>query len=145
MKRLELAFLRRVFVSLIASGSIWFTAVAMDIDARGVSLIRLLSFHPFFYFFLVWPFVVAGANSRVLVFRSVACGTALLYYLIVLLFDAKNFFIGISHFFHDCYRVIRLMGIDGWILLSVWFVAFSAIQYMIWHPFKTAPMKGSVN
>ena len=144
MKPSRFSFFGRVFTSLIASGLIWFTAIGMDLDARGVSLIRLLSFQPFFYFFLVWPFVVVAGNSKLAMLRLLAWGITLGYYVLIPVFYAGRFFSGISQFFHDCHRVIRLMGIDGGILLCVWLMAFSTIQYMIWFPIKTAPRNSLV-
>lgn len=138
MKQPRFAFYRRAVISFIASGLVWFTAIGMDLDARGVSLIRLLSFQPLFYFFLAWPFAVMAANSKSPVLRRAAWGTAVLYYLVILVFNGRSIFSGIFHFFKDCDRVIRLMGFDGGILLFTWLVAFSSIQYMIWHPIKIA-------
>ena len=124
----------RAFLGIGATVIFGITGVLLTFDPSGVFLIRVLTFEPLSWGFLLWPLFILLANRPQLELRVSGRILAITYLAYVRQSNLDRFNEGVFNFIEDCDRLVSLTGPLGVIAIVLWGISILTIQYLIWVP-----------
>jgi len=124
----------RIVMSIAASFFIWICGALLNMDEPKINLMLILSFHPFFYWFCMWPGIVFLTNCNNHFALVIGRCIAFIYFAILITAGYREFFEAILSFPHQLFKIISLTGGLGVLLFFCWGASYMAIQYFIWIP-----------